>query len=348
MNRFTFRLPVPLWRPDEPAGGGGAGGGADTVAAGGGADTVAAGGGADTVAAGGGADTVEGGGASARVAAPNNAMAKEGGADGKGAGDWPADWRERMATGADGKVDAKLLERFKRHDSPLSVGKGYLAADAKINSGKVTIDEPMPDPAKDADGAKAWREARGIPPEASGYTLPDDLTKILLDEDKPVLAAFYADAHKAGIPQQHVAPMVGWYLNMQEAQATERNALDKTQSDEVEETLRAEWGSDFKPNRTIAKTYADEVVPGLFNARLPDGRMVGNSPEMVRGLAQLGRLHYGDVSFAGGEQATASENRMAELKKIMDTDIDKWNASPDLRSEYGKLLEASSKRPGRA
>lgn len=347
MNRFTFRLPVPLWRPDEPAGGGGGGGGgADTVAAGGGADTVAAGGGADTVAAGGGADTVEGGAASARVAAPANALTKEGGADGKGAGDWPDDWRERAIKAAG--ADEKVIERLKRMDSPGALLKSFLEADKRINSGKPAADEPMPDPAKDADGAKSWRAARGIPAEASGYTLPDDLTKVLIDEDKPVLAAFYADAHKAGIPQQFVAPMVGWYLGMQEAQATERNANDKVHADQVEETLRAEWGSDFKPNRTIAKTYADEVVPGLFNARLPDGRMVGNTPEFVRGLAQLGRLHYGDVSFAGGEQATASENRMAELKKIMDTDIDKWNASPDLRSEYGKLLEASSKRPGRA
>ena len=341
-SSFTF-MPQPLWRPEGDTQGGG--GGTDTVAAGGGADTIAAGGGADTVAAGGGADTIEGGASSARTAAAPNALKKEGDADTKGAGDWPADWRERAIKAAG--ADEKTIDRLKRMDSPGALLKSYLAADAKINSGKLG-DEPMPDPAKDADGAKAWRTARGIPDDPTGYKLPDDMMKLLTDEDKPALAAFYADAHKAGVPQQHVQPLVGWYLNMLETQAVERNALDKTHSEETEEVLRAEWGSDFKPNRTIAKRYADEVVPGLFDARLPDGRIVGNTPAFVKGLAKLGLQEYGDVAFAGGEQATVTENRKAELKKILDTDIDRWNAEPALRAEYGKLLAAEEKRPGRA
>ena len=45
------------------------------------------------------------------------------------AGDWPADWRERMAIGADGKADAKQLERLKRYESPIAFNKAFFEAD---------------------------------------------------------------------------------------------------------------------------------------------------------------------------------------------------------------------------
>lgn len=264
--------------------------------------------------------------------------------------DFPADWREKMATGADGKVDAKALERLKRFPSPAELGRSYLAADAKINSGKINNDEPMPDPAKDPEGAKAWRAARDIPADATGYVIPEEVQKRLVDEDKPILANYTAEMHKAGMPQKYVQQGVAWYVGLVEAQAAEQEAADKAAASETEEALRTEWGSDFKAQREVARRYAEEAIPGVdwFKARLPDGRALGNIPEVVKGLAKLGLAEYGDVAFAGGEKANATENRIKELKNILDTDIDKWNASPALRAEYGQLLAAQDKRNNRA
>ncbi len=107
--------------------------------------------------------------------------------------------------------------------------------------------------------------------------------------------------------------------------------------------------------RIVAQRYASEVLggPDLMFARIPNrpeygenaGKMVGNVPGLVKSLAALGLAKYGDVSFAGGEQAKATESRKAELLKIMHSDIDKWNASPDLRKELFAINEAEAKRP---
>lgn len=346
---FTFRQPGPVWAPDTPAGGGGAdtvaaGGGADTVAAGGGADTVAAGGGADTVAAGGGADTIAGGAGGEKVKTAIEAD----GTTKTAPADWPADWREKAIKQAG--ADEKTIDRLKRFPSPGDLLKSYLAADAKLNSGKPNADEPMPDPAKDPEGAKAWRTARDIPPDATGYVIPDDVKAQLVDEDKPVLASYTEAMHKAGMPQKYVQQGVAWYVRLQQAEADQRNANDKAAETETTEALIREWGPDYKGQKEVARRFAQEAIPGVdwYTARLPDGRALGNIPEVVKGLAKLGMAEYGDVTFAGGEKANAAENRMKELKNILDTDIDRWHREPALGKEYYKLLEADSKRPNRA
>lgn len=260
--------------------------------------------------------------------------------------DWVPDWRERFAAGADGKTDAKVLERLKRYDSPVAFAKAGLEAQTKILSGKATDDTPMPDETKDAPGAKKWREERGIPADPTGYVLPDPIKAKLLPEDAPVLASYTAFAHKKGMAPAEVARGVEWYTDMVDAQAAERNAADKTQQTSVEEGLRKEWGSEFQPFKKVAQRYAEETIPGtnIFLARLPDGRMLGNVIDVVKGFATLGIAKYGDVAFAGGEAAKVTESRIAELKNIMSTDWDKWNASPALRKEYNDLLAAEAKR----
>ena len=260
--------------------------------------------------------------------------------------DFPADWREKLATGDDGKVDAKALERLKRMSAPGDLWKSYVAADSKISKGKVNADEPMP---ADEEGAKAWRAARNIPDDPSGYVLPEDVTKNLTDADKPVLASYTEEMHKAGMPRNLVEAGARWYLNFVEQSAEATNVADKAAAKEVATTLNKKWGTDYTVNSNMAMTFATEAVPGTdwYMARLPDGRTLGNVPEVVEMMAKFARMEYGDERFAGGEAATRTATREQELKKIMDTDIDTWNRSPDLRKEYGEILSAKDKRAGR-
>lgn len=263
-----------------------------------------------------------------------------------GPADWPSDWREKLAVGADGKPDAKMLDRLKRFPSPADLNRSFFEADAKIRGGKANADEPMPDETKDPEGAKKWREARDIPADPTGYVIPDEVQKQLVDEDKPVLANYTAAMHKLGMPQKYVQAGAAWYVGLVNAQAEQQNLADRQAASETEETLRTEWGSDFKAQREIARRFGEEAIPGVnwFQARLPDGRALGNIPEVVKGLAKLGLAEYGDVAFAGGEKANATENRIKDLKNIMDTDIDRWNREPALRKEYGDLLAAQDRR----
>lgn len=293
------------------------------------------------------------GDAGATGAAPlNNALAAP--ADGGKVtvpADWPTDWREKMAGG-----DAKVVERLKRYDSPVAFGKAGLEAQTRILSGKVAEDVPMPDEKTDAAGAKAWREERGIPVDPTGYKLPDDVTKALSPDDAPVLANFTTYAHANGMTPKQVEQSVKWYAGLVETQRAEEVALDKGAEAATEDALRKTWGEGYRDNKMMAQKFSSEAIPGVdwFMARLPNdpkfgdnaGKTLGNIPGVVEALAGLGLLKYGDVIFADGAAAKATESRMAELKNIMDTDIDKWNASPALRKEYFEGLEKMAKRPG--
>lgn len=309
------------------SGAGAGGAGASTVAAGAGADTVAAGAGASTVAAGAGSDTLKAGAGADTMA---------------GGGAWPENWRDEMAGG-----DAKFRERLGRYATPKDFARAGIEAQNKIQSGKAGEDIPMPDPAKDPDGAKAWREARGIPPDPKAYKIPDPVDKRLSDADKVLFGTLAEKAHGKNIPASSVEVVAEWYADQLEAQRGAQVEQDNRHAEEIEETLRKDWGPDYKANDTVARRYAEEVLGegvSLFDARLPDGRKVGNVPEIIKGLAELGLAKYGDVSFAGGEAARVSEGRMAELKKMMDSDWDAWMANQPARDEYAKLLEAAQKR----
>lgn len=280
---------------------------------------------------------------------PANALGgTPGAAPAASAGDWPADWRERMATDAAGKVDTKVVERLKRYDSPSAFGKAGLEAQTRILSGKAGEDVPMPDETKDAEGAKKWREERGIPADPTGYVIPDAVKNKLTAEDAPVLANYTAYAHKAGMTPKEVERNITWYTGLVEQQAATEMAADKEASTIVETDLRKEWGAEFADNYAMAKKFASESIHGVnwWEARLPDGRSLGNITGVVKAMTELGLLKYGDVSYVGGEAAKATESRLTELKNIMTTDFDRWNSDPKLRAEYGTLLEKQEKANG--
>lgn len=311
------------------------GAGAATQAGGAGSDTMA-GGGADTQ-AGGGADTQAAGGADKSL------MNREpGDKQTAGAADWPADWREKLAGG-----DAKRLEELKRVTDPTTLGKRFFDAQDKIRSGKINADEPMPDPEKDAAGAKAWREARGIPEKPDGYALDPKVDKRLTDEDKAVFGTLRDVAHKAGLPASAVSTFGAWYADTVEAQRQVQAEQDAAAAEKAEDILRKELGNEYKPMHTIAQRYAQEVLgkdaANVFDARLPDGRRLGDVPEFIKGFIKLGVAEYGDVSFAGGEAKAHTEDRIAEIEKLMKTDFSKYEADTAMRAEYQDLLEKRDK-----
>lgn len=341
----TLTLP---WVAFAPADAGGAGA---TQAAGAGADTIA--GGAAMQAAGVGADTVTAGAGADKTSMQR---AGEGVQEVVGAADFPADWREKIAIGADGKVDAKRLDQLKRFANPAAFGGSYFDAQSKIRS--PAADVAMPDPVKDAEGAKKWREERGIPEDATGYKLPDTVTKALTDADKPVLANFTDFAHKKGASPAAVAMAAEWYTTFAASQLGEQVKMDKSSSSECDDVLRLEYGTDFKPMMTIAGRYANELfgVEGadiLTMARFPvtldtpealRGKRIGDVPEVMKGFVTAALDKYGDVSFVGGEATKKSTDRLTELRNIMQTDIAKWDGNPALGVEYQGLLEAQNKR----
>jgi hypothetical protein len=261
--------------------------------------------------------------------------------------DWPEDWRDKLA--GDGK-DKDATELLKRAKSPTDIWKSYRELQKRVSAGKVNEDEPMPDADKDADKAKAWREQRGIPDDPTGYKVPETLEKTLTPEDKPIVASFMDKAHAKNWNQKQVAEGLELYFDFQQQAFETLDAADAEAAEATEKALIAEYGTEYRTTAKLGKQVLEAIAPGLYEARLPDGRKVGNIPEVIINAVERGREFYGDVAFAGGENTKTTLNRKAELQKIMADEPERWHAAnaegQKLRTEYDKILEAEERRGG--
>jgi hypothetical protein len=253
--------------------------------------------------------------------------------------DFPDDWRDKAAGD---KAIAKRLERFK---TPGDLVKSYVELEKKLTSGKGGTPEPAPDGTKDPDGLKAWREANGIPADPTGYELPKPVLDRMTDADKPVLASFTEFAHKSNLPPSAVQVAANWYVEQQEAAFAAQQAADKTAAEEVQDALRADYGQEFRGNVTMARRFADEMgVPDLLEARLADGRKVGNVLELVKGLVDIAAQKYGDVSFAGGEAASKTQSEREQIETVMNNDFAAYDGNAAMKKRYAEILAADEKR----
>jgi hypothetical protein len=254
----------------------------------------------------------------------------------------PENWRDLAADG-----DDDTLKLLKRYGSLKGVAKALKEAQSTIRSGKLVSDEPMPDPEKEPDKAKAWREARKIPEDATGYVLPETVTKRMTDDDKPLVSGFTEYAHAKGARPETVAIATEWYFDMAEKLAAEEGARDKEAKEGAEEALRQSWGNgEYKGNLTLARRFV-ESIPGVgaawSEARLADGRRIGDIPEFMEWASDQGRSTFGDAAFASSDSEARHDNRKAEIEKIMNTDFPRYERE-GLDKEMAQILEREAKR----
>lgn len=253
---------------------------------------------------------------------------------GKDKGGLPDDWRDIAAGG-----DEDTLKLLKRYGSISGVAKALKEAQKAIRSGKGTPE--MPDPT-DEKAMKEWRKAAGVPDDPTGYTLPDDVTKRLTDDDKPILSSFTEFAHKNNARPDVVELGAKWYVEMEEAAAADRLEKDKLASSDAEDTLRKDWAhGEYKSNTTVAKRWISEI-PGLGDTftevRALDGRRLGDIPEFVAWAAEQGLSKYGDLAFSNSDSERKHTARKEEIEKIMKTDINQYREE-GLDKEYQQILE---------
>lgn len=267
----------------------------------------------------------------------------DGNADGKdGDGDdkpdaLPDNWRELAAGG-----DENRLKLLKRYGSMDGVVKALEEAQKTIRSGKIKRD--MPDP-KDEKAMAEWRKEQGIPETAEGYKLPETISKRLIDEDKPILASFTEFAHTKNLPPAAVEAAADWYVTMSEAAAEEQGKKDAEAHEEAEDTLRDSWSRDeYKGNMSLAKRFWESTgIPDLSEARLPDGRKLGNLAQFITFSSDKGREAFGDVVFSSSDSEQKHNSRRAEIEKIRDTDFDRYE-NEGLDKELNAIIDRDLKR----
>lgn len=251
----------------------------------------------------------------------------------------PDNWRELAA--GENKDQLALL---KRYGSLTGVVKALQEAQNTIRSGKIKRD--MPDP-KDDKAMAEWRKEQGIPDSPEGYTLPEPVTKRLVDADKPILSNFTEFAHAKNAPPSFVEMAAEWYIDMSEKAEAAQLEKDAAATEKADDALREAWSRDeYKGNLTLARRFmasAGEIGESWSEARLPDGRRLGDIPSFVQWASDQGRNSFGDVAFSSGDAETRHNNRRAEIEKIRDTDFERYE-NEGLNKELLELIDKDLKR----
>jgi len=261
--------------------------------------------------------------------------------------DWPQDWRERMA--GDDKDMLKGLQRLK---SPLDVGKSWRNAAQKISGLK-----PAKPEGDDPEALAKWRQATGLPAEPDGYL--ENLDGIVLgDEDKDLAVSFLKDMHAEDADPKLVKTALGWYQKLKEDRIVRQATQDKEFRSQGEDSLREEWGNEYRSNLTgmnsVLDTYGEDGLKHkLFAARYPDGTLVGNDPAFLKAMVGISREinPHGTVTPAAGQTVSQGiKDEIAQLKiEMADTKGVKYDyvRNPQKQARYRELLELEEKYASR-
>ena len=261
-------------------------------------------------------------------------------------GDWPADWRTKLSP--DGK-HAKTLDRF---GSPKAILDSYLALRQKVDSGELKANSEYPASGTPEQQAE-WRQAHGIPDKAEDYALSFEDGLVIGENDKEIVDGFLATAHGVNASPDQVNGILRWYYGEQERVIEAQEEKDAEYLRESEDTLRAEWGQEYRTNVNIIKGLVDtipEEVRDLFvNARLGDGNALLNHPDMARWLVHTARTVNPVASVvpgAGANMASAIEDQIAAIEKVMTNDRAAYNKDEKMQARLRELYDARERAKG--
>lgn len=261
---------------------------------------------------------------------------------------WPETWRTELA-GAN-PDEAKRLERF---NSPNDIYRSYRALEQRVSSGELKLSKPFPDKGTPEEQT-AWRKENGIPEAPDKYDLNMEGV-VIGDEDKPIIEGFLKYAHKANYTTQQVHAGLDWYYDHVEKQAETQAETDKQVMTASQDALRAEWGNEYRPNINRIHALLDTAPPGvkdkLLSGRMANGIPVGSDPDILRFLASVSREINPVTTVvpgAGANIASAIEDEIAQIEKIMKENRAAYNQDEKKQARLRELYAARDRAKSRA
>jgi hypothetical protein len=261
------------------------------------------------------------------------------------AGDWPTDWREKMAGG-----DAKRLAELQRYTSPQAVDDARRAAAERISKGDLR--QPKPEGAEATPEKLAeWRKAQGIPEAPDKYEMPKGL--VVGDADKPIVDGFLKTMHEQDATPGEVQRALGWWQAHQEAQREAMLEADSTYRDQNVEALQREMGPEFRRNMKMAEEFLKDTPAGVYDAigkaRGPDGRLLFANAQVLSWFTNMALAKNPQAAVMGmtGPAANAAmETEISGLEKQMgdfNSDYHKGPNRDKLQARYRELITARDK-----
>lgn len=254
------------------------------------------------------------------------------------------DWRGDIA-GDDDKFKSKL-DRF---TDPAAFGTAYREAEQKIRAGDLGPTVPG-EGASDEDIA-AYRTEIGVPLEAKGYleNLPEGL--VVGEDDQELMLDFMGAIHDLNAPPALAHRAVEWYNNLEERMQDARYEQDTELSRTTTDTLRNEWGQDYRTNINLIQgllkaSFGEDAADALTNGRFNDGVGFFNNVEVMKGFADIARKVNPTAPLIPNDQTQmqALEDEIAAIEARMSNDRAAYNkdnkAQARLRELYDIRLKA--------
>jgi len=244
------------------------------------------------------------------------------------------------------KGDAKVLQRLQRYASPEALSDALINAQDRISKGDL---KPVLKKDSTPEQIAEWRAANGIPDKPEGYDLGKGVkvseeAKVLLDRYLPI-------AHAANMTPDQVKANLGFIAAMNKADNEAQAQRDVELEDVGEETLRAEWGGEYKRNITFINNLLDgaatpEFKDKLLGGRLADGTPIGSDPTALRFLMGLALVQNPTGTLVPGfnnNPVQGVEEEIAKIDKVMREDRATYNKDEKMQARYRELLEAREK-----
>lgn len=259
---------------------------------------------------------------------------------------WPDDWRVRMAGG-----DEARLKRLDRFADPVALAKSLDEAEKKMRSTRAVTPPPGAD-AKPED-LTAWRAEHGIPEAPAGYLekLPDGL--VIGDADKPLMEKFVTDMHGANADPAFVHKALASYYKIQADQVSARAEADNAAVRSFEDTMRPEWGPDYRRHINAISGFLDGAGPDvravLANARGGNGTPIMSDPKVMQwflGVAMDANPAATIVPGAGAAAGIGVDERLAAIEATMGTRAYTHNEA--VQKEYRDLIVVQQRLKARA
>lgn len=244
----------------------------------------------------------------------------------------------------------KLTKLVKRFNTLPDAVKALREAQRKISSGELKA--PLAKNAKPEEVA-AWRKENGIPEKPEDYKIELPNGAVLGDADKPIVDGFVKAMHEKNTPPDVVNAAVAWYVQSQEERLQAMAENDKAYRATMEDTLREEWGSDFRANKegveTMVGQWPEEVRKALLSARTGEGFLIEH-PGVMRALSDQARqLGFVGATVVpkGGDLGASVDQEIAAIEKSMFNEDGTKNSaywkSDKAQVRYAQLLEARTR-----
>jgi hypothetical protein len=235
---------------------------------------------------------------------------------------WPDTWRQDLANN-----DEKELKQLERYASPSDIWKKARALEQRLSSGELKTVSPFPDKGSD-EQKNAWRQEHGIPLSPDKYDLKLAPGIAVGEEDKPVVDDFLAYAHTKNLPNDVASAAVQWYFDFQTKEAENRAEHNAQVRKETEDALRAEWGPEYRLNRTTIDNLLDGRVPADSELRERIRIAVDTNVEFAKLLSGLAREINPVATLIPGSGNSPDK---------LESEITQWNAKmADANSDYWK------------